>query len=622
MSTELDRIRAVAYAEARARLDARNCKKGVACGNSCIPQGRQCRKKSSTPAEKARTEEIAKLAGGGQAAPEAATAPKQGGRGGAGMSAAQQQELEALGRGVRRPGGAAAAGRAVEGKIRSALGDLAASDRDLYRNVPQHIQGALHHLNNLAAMEGIDLEQPPPGQGLLGNNTQAARPTNGAPATGNSTQNARPVGRTAREAGQLAEAALRAGAQQLAGADRRVFQAGQAAVEAGHKLLNTYEEEAALARGELKAGGTTKALANRGGALARPPRQEQQEQRSRYRAAWMDELDGLGDRLKAAEEEAFKQAQAKYAGKRQSAADFKARMQGVESRWAEKHAAAEEALKESWTAFQDYDEKQRAAEEATRQHIAEIDRHIGPSVKTHAKVLGLDPGRRPSKAQLRKAYRKAALATHPDRGGSPEAFRRVNEAFEAVKRHYKLDSIRARARRDAAAMLARRDAVPSSPEVVAQLRTLFATVADLRITTHLAHLDVLGPTAYQLHLLFERIYKALDDEIDTLGEHIRAMGVPVPASTAALVEQSELPPAQDLTTPDAALAYLAMGSGVLRDGFNALAIAADATGDQLTVDLAGTLGRQHARDLYLIDAVRGQQVDQDQAGGRIFGQIG
>ena len=34
--------------------------------------------------------------------------------------------------------------------------------------------------------------------------------------------------------------------------------------------------------------------------------------------------------------------------------------------------------------------------------------------------------------ELRSAYRRQALATHPDKGGTPEAFRLVVAAFETL----------------------------------------------------------------------------------------------------------------------------------------------------------------------------------------------
>ena len=37
-----------------------------------------------------------------------------------------------------------------------------------------------------------------------------------------------------------------------------------------------------------------------------------------------------------------------------------------------------------------------------------------------------------SEGELRKAYRKLALKNHPDKGGDPEKFKKINEAFSVV----------------------------------------------------------------------------------------------------------------------------------------------------------------------------------------------
>lgn len=47
-------------------------------------------------------------------------------------------------------------------------------------------------------------------------------------------------------------------------------------------------------------------------------------------------------------------------------------------------------------------------------------------------ILGVPP--RSSQADLKRAYRKRALETHPDRGGSAEAFRDVQRAYEEAQR--------------------------------------------------------------------------------------------------------------------------------------------------------------------------------------------
>lgn len=62
-------------------------------------------------------------------------------------------------------------------------------------------------------------------------------------------------------------------------------------------------------------------------------------------------------------------------------------------------------------------------------------------VKTHLKdsvddasVLGLKG--KPTRDELKSAYRKAAQQAHPDRGGSEAAFRKVNAAYEKLKERY------------------------------------------------------------------------------------------------------------------------------------------------------------------------------------------
>ena len=45
-------------------------------------------------------------------------------------------------------------------------------------------------------------------------------------------------------------------------------------------------------------------------------------------------------------------------------------------------------------------------------------------------LLGVSPTA--SDAELKKAYRKKALALHPDKGGDPEMFKEVTSAYEAL----------------------------------------------------------------------------------------------------------------------------------------------------------------------------------------------
>jgi DnaJ-class molecular chaperone len=45
-------------------------------------------------------------------------------------------------------------------------------------------------------------------------------------------------------------------------------------------------------------------------------------------------------------------------------------------------------------------------------------------------ALGLDPSA--SDQQVKRSYRKKAMETHPDKGGDPEAFKKITEAYEVL----------------------------------------------------------------------------------------------------------------------------------------------------------------------------------------------
>jgi hypothetical protein len=59
-------------------------------------------------------------------------------------------------------------------------------------------------------------------------------------------------------------------------------------------------------------------------------------------------------------------------------------------------------------------------------------------------ALGLKPGKKPTAAELKTAYRKAAAQTHPDAGGSAEAFRATQQAYQRLKKKFNYDSLRVR----------------------------------------------------------------------------------------------------------------------------------------------------------------------------------
>lgn len=75
--------------------------------------------------------------------------------------------------------------------------------------------------------------------------------------------------------------------------------------------------------------------------------------------------------------------------------------------------------------------------EILRDHLKAIhEGRAGDETANSMKALGLK--KKPNATELKAAYRKAAAKAHPDRGGSPAEFRRVQEAYQSLKQ--KLES--------------------------------------------------------------------------------------------------------------------------------------------------------------------------------------
>jgi starvation-inducible DNA-binding protein len=75
-----------------------------------------------------------------------------------------------------------------------------------------------------------------------------------------------------------------------------------------------------------------------------------------------------------------------------------------------------------------------------------------------------------------------------------------------------------------------------------RLRILSASVFCLYLKTHNYHLNTIGPSFYQIHLLLDNQWKFLIDSWDSLSEQIRALDMYAPAT---LHEFSTLSAVQD-----------------------------------------------------------------------------
>ena len=59
-------------------------------------------------------------------------------------------------------------------------------------------------------------------------------------------------------------------------------------------------------------------------------------------------------------------------------------------------------------------------------------------------------------------------------------------------------------------------------------------------TTHQAHANTTGRNFYSDHLLLGTIYESLQDEVDTIGEFLRALDEPMPTSLTDIIATSNI----------------------------------------------------------------------------------
>jgi hypothetical protein len=81
-----------------------------------------------------------------------------------------------------------------------------------------------------------------------------------------------------------------------------------------------------------------------------------------------------------------------------------------------------------WTPREE--ELMRGGPDARARASKKPSRAMGEERATPWTVLGLAPGA--TEEEIRRAHRRRALETHPDRGGDPEVFRAVQRAYERL----------------------------------------------------------------------------------------------------------------------------------------------------------------------------------------------
>lgn len=88
-----------------------------------------------------------------------------------------------------------------------------------------------------------------------------------------------------------------------------------------------------------------------------------------------------------------------------------------------------------------------------------------------------------------------------------------------------------------------------SDQMIETAKVVMADHFKFYLRAHNYHWNVEGPDFYQYHTLLEKIYEEVFGAVDTIAEHIRAMGSYVPGSLGRFNELSKIPDERE--TPDA-----------------------------------------------------------------------
>lgn len=134
----------------------------------------------------------------------------------------------------------------------------------------------------------------------------------------------------------------------------------------------------------------------------------------------------------------------------------------------------------------------------------------------------------------------------------------------------------------------------------AGLQKLLADTYTLYFKTHSYHWNVTGPLFNTLHLMFQTQYNELWLSIDLIAERIRSLGFFAPISSGQLGkltsihEEGGVPNAEDM------LRHLVSGHETVIKTARSLLPAADAGGDEVTLDLLTQRLEVHEKTAWML----------------------
>ncbi len=140
----------------------------------------------------------------------------------------------------------------------------------------------------------------------------------------------------------------------------------------------------------------------------------------------------------------------------------------------------------------------------------------------------------------------------------------------------------------------------ANEKTIESLSVLLASTYTLYIKTHNYHWNVTGPMFSTLHGLFEMQYTELAAAVDEIAERIRVLGAYAPGSASAFSKLSKI--AEENGHPSAIEMILSLASdqGTIESVARDVIEAAEASGDQPSVDLAIRRQEIHGKNAWML----------------------
>jgi starvation-inducible DNA-binding protein len=136
--------------------------------------------------------------------------------------------------------------------------------------------------------------------------------------------------------------------------------------------------------------------------------------------------------------------------------------------------------------------------------------------------------------------------------------------------------------------------------VIEALGKLLADSYTLYLKTHNFHWNVTGPMFTTLHTLFEVEYDELALAVDEIAERIRALGAPAPGSYRAFQGLTGIKEAEGVPAATEMLRQLVQDQDAVGAAARRVLEAAQAAGDDATVDLAVRRLQVHEKNAWML----------------------